>query len=1129
MTAAIGIHGELIYDAVCSQTGESYFGEYDITSATVSQAFPVPTDYSAWKCREKIKVVSPNTGESVSTVVIAYDSDMNTDFSDIRFSTLNGINIPYSLKTKTNSTSAVFDLWMPSDDIRVYLYYGNSDAESESSEASTHLDKPLFDLSFDNLTLSNTGTSSTGLSQLNTVVAKSRFDLSTYDARSFPGSSYILLTSANELQGLQEFTYRTYVNYSSSAANGYGGIFRGINGCVGDSRLYVNASDNSLVLQENGTTVGTSAASVIADDTWQLVEMTFDGTTTNVYVDGTNVITTSTPDWTSSASAIYIGRGYTDNTYDFEGKIDDVKIYNYVTRVSEAVLTEMTKDYNPYYLGYTWNCMREVKAIDITDAPTIDAQVEITVAAPTGMYSSSFDDVRFATDDGGWIDFYRVSYTSGVSAVFGLELPANTTRIKMYYGNTEAEYTGDSELFGTLNTTPTFTFNPAGYNIGYYLYDWTGFKHQSTIIVEDIPEKHTPTKLTLTKADYTLNTDLSDMRFCDVDGNYLPLWVEANDTTVTVWTVTPKDATRFFMRSGDSTATSESNDTFVKYVIDGEFENTAHVNRYWKWYNEPSIWDIGETYTGDLYWKYYNGDSVPEYIRSFSTCGIEYTSKLSAHVSFDISGTGTFDKNYNRIIYRISHDATNYLDFAVQRSYGTREIRLTQVVNGTSSNIVSIITWSVSSSLDDIDFLIDIDDGKLTVDYKRGSGDTNYINAVTDFVLNKDTYKYDSLLSYTGGGSDSSARIYYSGITLYNTDCVLYPLPEGYSPAYIVPLSERQVFPYRSTLTVNNPHTDNYPVQKTVAWETGMETDFSDVWFIDATTYKRCPHWVESYTSGTSAVIWIQTPANLSSVYMLFGESTVEDVSNIEQVFILGDGFDGSIDTVINSNKFDISTLNSGGTALHDGNGNLVIKPVDSQSCSIAVNTRMVCGLGTEFIVHEKQSVDQRYPDTLFGTGDIHEYLGLSTWHPAVSIGGLSVFVQNSTYDTNADLFQYIGNGIYVELASSTSAHSPILETYYYHSYVISTGLFKVVRDFTTQMVIYNETPLATDVHMYLVQSNHSSISNSPQRIIDWVGIREYVATEPTISIGTAGANPEYVGGEEPTYNLLVGFTGSNF
>jgi hypothetical protein len=358
---------------------------------------------------------------------------------------------------------------------------------------------------------------------------------------------------------------------------------------------------------------------------------------------------------------------------------------------------------------------------------------------------------------------------------------------------------------------------------------------------------------------------------------------------------------------------------------------------------------------------------------------------------------------------------------------------------------------------------------------------------------------------------------------------VLYPLPEGYSPAYIVPLSERQVFPYRSTLTVNNPHTDNYPVQKTVAWETGMETDFSDVWFIDATTYKRCPHWVESYTSGTSAVIWIQTPANLSSVYMLFGESTVEDVSNIEQVFILGDGFDGSIDTVINSNKFDISTLNSGGTALHDGNGNLVIKPVDSQSCSIAVNTRMVCGLGTEFIVHEKQSVDQRYPDTLFGTGDIHEYLGLSTWHPAVSIGGLSVFVQNSTYDTNADLFQYIGNGIYVELASSTSAHSPILETYYYHSYVISTGLFKVVRDFTTQMVIYNETPLATDVHMYLVQSNHSSISNSPQRIIDWVGIREYVATEPTISIGTAGANPEYVGGEEPTYNLLVGFTGSNF
>lgn len=552
----LDIYGSPIFNGI-TLNGSDALSSYDVVTSDGIQAFPVPTDYTAWKCREKIKVVSPNTGESVSTVVIAYDSDMNTDFSDIRFSTLNGINIPHSLKTKTNSTSAVFDLWMPSDDIRVFLYYGNSDAESESSEASTHLDKPLFDLSFDNLTMSNTGTSSTGVVQLNTTPA-SRFDLSTYDARNFPGSSYILLTSATALQGLPQFTYSAWVNYSSSATNGYGGIFYGINGCTGASRLVVDGSDNSLVLQENGTTVGTSAASVITDDTWQLVEMTFDGTTTNVYVDGTNVITTTTPDWTSSASSIYIGRGYTDNTYDFEGKIDDVKIYNYVVRASEAELSEMTKDYNPYYLGYVWNCMREVEAIDITDAPTIDAQVEITVIAPTGMYSSSFDDVRFATDDGKWIDFYRVSYTSGVSAVFGLELPANTSRIKIYYGNTEAEYTGDSELFGTLNTTPTFTFNPVGYNIGYYLYDWTGFKHQSTIIINEVSETHDYAQVEFTPSSYNMESDLDDVRFCDIDGNYLPYWIESLSTSATIWTIKPMNATRIFMRYGNSGAIGES-------------------------------------------------------------------------------------------------------------------------------------------------------------------------------------------------------------------------------------------------------------------------------------------------------------------------------------------------------------------------------------------------------------------------------------------------------------------------------------------------------------------------------------------------------------------------------------------
>jgi hypothetical protein len=75
----------------------------------------------------------------------------------------------------------------------------------------------------------------------------------------------------------------------------------------------------------------------------------------------------------------------------------------------------------------------------------------------------------------------------------------------------------------------------------------------------------------------------------------------------------------------------------------------------------------------------------------------------------------------------------------------------------------------------------------------------------------------------------------------------------------------------------------------------------------------------------------------------------------------------------------------------------------------------------------------------------------------------------------------------------------------------------------------YNNTVYLPLSNFYMLQGCYTGINPSPVRAINWIGIREYVATEPTISIGTAGANPEYVGGEEPTYNLLVGFTGSNF
>jgi surface protein len=395
---------------------------------------------------------------------------------------------------------------------------------------------------------------------------------------------------------------------------------------------------------------------------------------------------------------------------------------------------------------------------------------------------------------------------------------------------------------------------------------------------------------------------------------------------------------------------------------------------------------------------------------------------------------------------------------------------------------------------------------------------------------------------YSGEPSYAIAKLTDLGWTI--TDAgrlgdsdVTYVLPEGYSPAYVVPLSERQVFPYRSTLTVNNPHTDNYPVQKTVAWETGMETDFSDVWFIDATTYKRCPHWIESYTSGTSAVMWIQTPANMSSVYMLFGESTVEDVSNIEQVFILGDDGNGS---ELNSNKWKLEVNNPWYPDAFTTVSNSVISisPHSSTTTGLrthsAIVTRLLLGKNVSVIFRDMLEGEGRYITSGFGDDELLGESGTTAATWSASYGLNSIQYSRGRYsDAGGQIYTVPSYGTRTNLNTSIGQTHPVIDTFYTEEIHWTDDKFEIFRDGTSLGSTTNTDYLdrLSSGFFYIGKGSYDGMTTLTdiERHIDWVGIREYVATEPTISIGTAGANPEYVGGEEPTYNLLVGFTGSNF
>ncbi len=73
--------------------------------------------------------------------------------------------------------------------------------------------------------------------------------------------------------------------------------------------------------------------------------------------------------------------------------------------------------------------------ITIISPPSIDGYSHCeNVSFRDGM-QSDFDDVRFATDDGTVLDYWKESYTASGSAAIWVGLPAGTTSIWMYYGN----------------------------------------------------------------------------------------------------------------------------------------------------------------------------------------------------------------------------------------------------------------------------------------------------------------------------------------------------------------------------------------------------------------------------------------------------------------------------------------------------------------------------------------------------------------------------------------------------------------------------------------------------------------------------------------------------------------------
>ena len=111
----------------------------------------------------------------------------------------------------------------------------------------------------------------------------------------------------------------------------------------------------------------------------------------------------------------------------------------------------------------------------------------------------------------------------------------------------------------------------------------------------------------------------------------------------------------------------------------------------------------------------------------------------------------------------------------------------------------------------------------------------------------------------------------------------------------------------------------DYQVKLTVAYESSMKSDFSDLRFTKADGTTLVDAWLETHITSTSATVWVEfttTPANTvtEDYYMYYGNSGASSAWNMDNTFLFADDFPGtSLDTA----KW---TVQAGGVGVSGGN-----------------------------------------------------------------------------------------------------------------------------------------------------------------------------------------------------------------
>ncbi len=149
---------------------------------------------------------------------------------------------------------------------------------------------------------------------------------------------YIDCGDVTDLNGLTNLTFSLWFKTSASAYNAYITKYTDNNHCL---LLYITSNDDLRFVINNGAWVDFMIADFgldYDDNNWYMMTATYDGKYKRIYVDGVLIATSGANEITfpNNSADLVIGKGHS-TSYDFDGNIDDPRIYNRALAASEIL------------------------------------------------------------------------------------------------------------------------------------------------------------------------------------------------------------------------------------------------------------------------------------------------------------------------------------------------------------------------------------------------------------------------------------------------------------------------------------------------------------------------------------------------------------------------------------------------------------------------------------------------------------------------------------------------------------------------------------------------------------------------------------------------------------------------